>query len=169
MSKLPNPPDGGYWYGAATSLMDGAGIAYIAGIAANDNIPKGDPARFRFSVFRIQASGLSYLPLEDEAAGLSGAGEIYTRSDGQGRYRCTSNKIAYDGTIPGFVPFAKTTSGANCPNIPIPPAGAIAGLYTGIYKATDFDTPAETALRVQKQLDAIQEMVELLKQACVLA
>ncbi len=104
MSKLPNPPNGGYWYGAATSLMDGAGVAYIAGIAANDNIPKGDPARFRFSVFRIQANGLTYLPLEDEAAGLTGAGEIYTRSDGQGRYRCTSNKIAYDGPIPGFTP-----------------------------------------------------------------
>ncbi len=112
MSKLPNPPNGGYWYGAATSLMDGAGVAYIAGIAANDNIPKGDPARFRFSVFRIQASGLVYLPLEDEAAGLTGAGEIYQRSDGQGRYRCTSNKIAYDGPIPGFVPIPQADTSA---------------------------------------------------------
>jgi hypothetical protein len=169
MSKLPSPPNGGYWYGAATSLMDGAGALYIAGIAANDNYPQGNPARFRFSVFHIQASGLNYLPLEDEAAGLTGAGEIYTRSDGQGRYRCTSNKIAYDGPIPGFALLTKPTSGANCPNIPIPPGGALASLYTGVYVAADFDTPAETALRVQKQLDAIQELVKLLQDACVLA
>jgi hypothetical protein len=112
MSKQPNPPNGGYWYGAATSLMDGAGVEYMAGIAAYDSLPKTDPARFRFSVFRIQASGMAYLPLEDEAAGLTGAGEIYTRSDGQGRYRCTSNKIAYDGPIPGFVPMPKSDTAA---------------------------------------------------------
>ncbi len=167
MSKLPNPPNGGYWYGAATSLMDGAGVAYIAGIAANDNIPKGDPARFRFSVFRIQASGMIYLPLEDEAAGLTGAGEIYQRSDGQGRYRCTSNKIAYDGPIPGFVPSSPVPGGVR-PPVAIPPGGAIASLYTGVYQAKDFDTPAETALRFQKLLDAVQEHVELDKQAGVL-
>jgi hypothetical protein len=120
-------------------------------------------------VFRIHANGLTYLPLEDEAAGLTGAGEIYTRGDGQGRYRCTSNRIAYDGPIPGFALLTKPTSGANCPNIPIPPGGALASLYTGVYVAADFDTPAETALRVQKQLDAIQELVKLLQDACVLA
>ncbi len=167
MSKLPNPPNGGYWYGVASSLMDGAGVAYIAGIAANDNIPKGDPARFRFSVFRIQASGLTYLTLEDEAAWLTGAGEIYTRGDGQGRYRCTSNRVAYDGPIPGFAPSSPVTGGVR-PPVAVPIGGAIDELWDGVYQAKDFDTAIETAIRVQKQLDAIQELVELLKQAGVL-
>jgi hypothetical protein len=54
------------------------------------------------------------------------------------------------------------------PAVPIPAGGAIAQLYTGVYTALDFDTPAETALRVQKQLDAIQEAIALLQQAGVL-
>ncbi len=52
--------------------------------------------------------------------------------------------------------------------IPIPPGGAIDALWTGVYTAADFDTPAEIAIRVQKQLDAIQELVALLKVAGVL-
>lgn len=158
MTKRPNPPGGGYWYGVSTSLCDGAGVEYLAGIAAYDNLPKTDPGRFRFSVFRVGAGGvLAYLPLEDEASGLGGAGTIYVRSsDGTGRYSCASAKAAYDGAIPGFVPLA--------PRVPvaIPPDGAIAALYQGVYSASDFDTPAEAALRVGKQLAAINQLVELL-------
>jgi len=66
-------------------------------------------------------------------------------------------------TVPDFVP-----PHAGRAAVPIPPGGAIDSLFDGVYTAADFDTPAETALRVQKQLDAIQELVALLQAAGVL-
>lgn len=71
--------------------------------------------------------------------------------------------------VPGVdTPYTYGSAGAAGVPVLIPVGGAISQLYTGVYTALDFDTPAETALRVQKQLDAIQEAIELLKQAGVL-
>lgn len=66
--------------------------------------------------------------------------------------------------VPGWMPFA----GAARPPVEIPPNGAIAALWHGEYTGAEFDTPEETALRVEKQLKAINELVDLLRLAGVL-
>lgn len=52
--------------------------------------------------------------------------------------------------------------------VQIPPNGAIAALWHGEYTEAEFDTPEETALRVEKQLKALNELVDLLQQGGVL-
>lgn len=80
----------------------------------------------------------------------------------QGRWAAWNDQAFFYGAIPGFVPFPRTV-------VPqVPPTGALAALYQGVYTAKDFDTPTETALRAQKQLDALQEGIELLIAAGVL-
>lgn len=67
-------------------------------------------------------------------------------------------------TVPDWTP---PPGGGHAP-VPIPPNGDIAQLFQGTYTAQDFDTPGETALRVGKILDGLNELVGLLKQAGVL-
>ena len=67
-----------------------------------------------------------------------------------------------------FAPAIVRPASTDRPPIPIPPAGALSALYTGVYAPTDFDTPQEIATRVQKLLDAIQEQTDLLVAAGVL-
>jgi hypothetical protein len=97
---------------------------------------------------------------------VSGRGSVWVSFlDGRGRWIGFEGSILHSGDLPGFVPIPK---GAARPPIAIPVGGAIDALYTGVYQPTDFDTTAEIANRVQKQLDAIQELTELLKAAGVL-
>lgn len=62
-----------------------------------------------------------------------------------------------------YVPFERGVT-----SVAIPPDGAIAALYQGVYAPADLDTPQEVALRVSKQLAALNELVDLLKAAGVL-
>ncbi len=64
------------------------------------------------------------------------------------------------GPIPDFVPFKFTAQAA----IKIPAGGAISQLWHGEYTATEFDTPEETAMRVEKLLKGVNEEIDLLIQ-----
>ena len=133
-------------YGGATitRVVDGAQAEWI-GMCGKMG------GRFGFYVWRNSVN----IPLQ---VFCTGRGSI----EENGHWIAWDGSVYHTGALPGFVPVA----GKGAP-VAIPPGGAIASLYTGVYTAADFDTPAETALRVQKQLDAIQEMVELLKHAGV--
>ncbi len=63
--------------------------------------------------------------------------------------------------VPEYVPFARDA----VPPQVIEKGSPIDLLYTGTYTAADFDTPAETALRVGKQLAAIHQIVAILEAA----
>lgn len=98
---------------------------------------------------------------------VSGRGSVWVSLlDGKGRWIGWEGSTRQGGEIPGFVPLA--FGGAARPPVPIPPGGAISQLFQGTYAAVDFDTPAETALRVNKLLAGVNELVALLKQAGVL-
>lgn len=135
----------GYGGATITRVVDGAGAEWI-GCCARDGAGK-----FGFRVFK---NGVN-VPI---APFCSGRGSI----NADGRWIAWEGSHHFSGSLPGFTPLP-----AGAP-VAIPAGGAIAALYTGVYVAADFDTPAETALRVQKQLDALQELVELLKKAGVL-
>lgn len=134
-------------YGGATitRVVDGAGVEWIGCCGKNS------AGLFGFYVFK---NGVN-VPTQPFC---TGRGSI----ERNGHWIAWEGSTYHTGALPGFVPLP---SGAA---VPIPPDGAIAALFTGVYVAADFDTPAETALRVQKQLDSIQEVVELLKVAGVL-
>lgn len=140
----------GYGGATITRVVDGAGAEWV-GCCARDGAGK-----FGFRVFR---NGVN-VPI---APFCSGRGSI----SADGRWIAWEGSRHFSGPIPGFAPIV-LTSGATRPPVAIPVGGAIDELWDGVYAAKDFDTAAETALRVQKQLDAIQEIVELLKKAGVL-
>jgi hypothetical protein len=53
--------------------------------------------------------------------------------------------------------------------VPIPPGGAIANLWPHLYTPAELDTPEEVTIRINKFKSAFLELLELLKQAGVLA
>jgi hypothetical protein len=138
----------GYGGATITRRVDGSGALWVACCA------KSSAGRFGFYAFRNGES----VPLQPFC---SGRGTIHD----DGVWIAWEGSTKYEGNLPGWMP--KATGGGR-PAVAIPPAGALAALYTGVYAPADFDTPAETAQRVQKQLDAIQELTELLKAAGVL-
>jgi hypothetical protein len=135
-------------YGGATitRVIDGAQAEWIGMCGKMDG-------RFGFYVWRNSVN----IPLTPFCTGRGSIEE-------NGHWIAWDGSVYHTGALPGFVPARR----ADDP-VPIPAGGALTQLYTGVYVAADFDTPAETALRVQKQLDAIQELTELLKRAGVLA
>jgi hypothetical protein len=137
----------GYGGATITRRTDGAHAEWIA-CCCKDSI-----GRFGFFAFRNSQN----VPLQPFC---SGRGTI----DDDGWWIAWEGSTKYQGQLPGWTP-KPTAAGAA---VPIPAGGAIDALYTGVYQPADFDTTAEIANRVQKQLDAIQELTELLKQAGVL-
>lgn len=138
----------GYGGATITRVIDGAGAEWIGCCAKHNGL-------FGFYVFK---NGVN-VPISPFC---SGRGSI----ERNGTWIAWESSTHHTGALPGFVPLP---SGGESPPVPIPNGGALASLYTGVYVAADFDTPAETATRVQKQLDAIQELVALLQAAGVLA
>lgn len=137
-------------YGGATitRVIDGAGAEWIGCTAR-----RLSDSRFGFTLFRNGVE-VEYQPF------CAARGTISE----DGHWIAFNGKLYYSGPIPGFVPLPNNAR----PPVVIPPNGAIDNLYDGVYVPADFDTPAEIALRVQKQLDALQELVALLKKAGVL-
>lgn len=125
-----------------TRVVDKSGAEYIGACT------KDGAGVFGFRVFR---NGVN-VPL---APFCSGRGSI----NADGHWIAWEGAAYFTGIIPGFVPRMPTL---------IPLNGAIDSLYDGVYTPQDFDTPAEIAVRVQKLLDALQELIALQKQAGVL-
>lgn len=143
-------------YGGAdiSQAFDAAGAHWVG---CNANGP-GTPA-FRWRVFRKLKGANSYveMPLPFLA---TGRGELSIQEDGK-LHAIAWNGSAFEfGVVEGFASFVP--SPARAP-ILIPPNGHIAALWHGVYTAADFDTPAETAVRVGKQLDAFHELMGLLE------
>lgn len=142
----------GYGGATITREVDGAGAVWIGCCAE----PSG--GRFGFYVFK-NGQNVPISPF------CSGRGSI-SRS---GTWIAWEGNTHHTGALPGWTPL----SGADLPPTPptagmpvaIPPGGSLASLYTGVYVAQDFDTPQETAQRVQKLLDALQELTDLLTKA----
>jgi hypothetical protein len=135
----------GYGGATITRRVDGAGAEWIACCA------RGPDGYFGFYAFK---NGVN-VPLSPR---VSGRGSIHD----DGYWIAWEGSTKHQGVLPGFVPVSKGAP------VAIPAGGALAVLYTGVYVAADFDTPDETALRVQRQLDAIQELTLLLQKAGVL-
>ena len=135
----------GYGGATITRVIDGAGAVWIGMCAKRNGI-------FGFYVFKNGAN----VPISPFCSGRGSVSK-------DGTWIAWEGSQHFEGALPGFVPLPHSAP------IAIPADGALAQLYIGVYVAADFDTPAETALRVQKQLDAIQELTELLKRAGVLA
>jgi hypothetical protein len=144
----------------------------------------GPDGLFRFRAFRQKQGEASYTeqPLPDSVDGRGNADVQWY--DGKAHYSAWMGAQFYQNAVPNFVPFpsipalqaqidalkAGVVGGsvtAHSP-IPIPPDGAIAALWHGSYTGAEFDTPPEVALRVGKQLAALNELIALLKAAGVL-
>ena len=138
----------GYGGATITRRTDGANAEWIACCA------RGPDGFFGFYAFKNGAN----VPL---SLRVSGRGTIHD----DGVWIAWEGSTKHQGQLPGWTP---RPAGGHNGAVAIPPAGAIMALYTGVYVPTDFDTPAEIANRVQKQLDAIQELTDLLKAAGVL-
>jgi hypothetical protein len=137
-------------YGGATitCVVDGSGAEWIGCCAK-----KQSNGAFGFYAFK---NGVN-VPL---APFCSGRGSLCM----DGRWIAWDGAVWYMGALPGFVPLP---AGQKAPT-QIPPNGAIAALWHGEYTGAEFDTPEETALRVEKQLKALNELVDLLKLGGVL-
>lgn len=145
----------------------------------------GPDGLFRYRAFEQKKGATAYVerPLPDSVDGRGNADVQWI--DGKAHYSAWQKDQFYQGIVPGFVPFPSIPSldkriaaleqgGGGTPSlphaaVPIPPDGAIAALWHGVYTAAEFDTPAETALRVGKLLNAVNELVALLKAAGVIA
>lgn len=150
-------------YGGATMnwALDGAQVWFLGCCAKKDGGP------LYFSIFKLQNNALVNVPLS--GAG-TGRGWLDVASDGWMYWSSWEGSSIRPYGPPARVPDAvRASSGSSGgAGVPIPAGGAISQLYTGVYVAADFDTPQETATRVQKQLDAIDELIVLLKTAGVL-
>lgn len=145
----------------------------------------GPDGLFRFRAFAQPAGAANYTerPLPDSVDGRGNADVQW--KDGIAHYTAWQGAQFYQNAVPGFVAFPSIPSlaariaqleggaGAGTPAtahpIAIPPDGAIAALWHGAYTAAEFDTAPEVALRVGKLLKAVNELVDLLKTAQVLA
>ena len=147
-------------YGGAdiSQEEDARGVLYTAMCARKISTNK-----FGFRVFYLD--GAVWRENAETQPFCSGRGEIGVRmASGKMGWVAWEGNAFFYGDVAGAAPFVPQ---GRVPT-PIPADGAIDVLYQGVYVPADLDTPAEVALRVQKQLDAIQELGELLKQARVL-
>lgn len=140
----------------------------------------GPDGKFRFRAFAQPAGVASYSerPIPDSVDGRGNADVQWY--DGKAHYTCWQKDQFYQNAVPNFKAFPSIPSlaariaaleaggGVKVP-VEIPADGAIDVLYSGAYAPTDLDTPQEVALRVSKQLAALNELVGLLKAAGVLA
>lgn len=142
----------------------------------------GPDGKFRYRAFAQPAGAAAYTerPLPDSVDGRGNADVQWY--DGKAHYSAWMGAQFYQNAVPGFASFPSIPSldqriaaleagGGGAGGrvaVTIPIDGAIAALYRGVYMPTDLDTPAEVALRVSKQLAALNELVALLKAAGVL-
>lgn len=140
---------------------------------------------FRFRAFAQKQGETGYTERTLPDTNVDGRGNADVQwYDGRAHYSAWQGAQFYQNAVPGFVPFPSIPSlqaqidalkggavgGTPAPRapIPIPADGPIAALWHGVYTAAEFDTAPEIALRVGKLLNAVNELVGLLKAAGVL-
>ena len=77
-------------------------------------------------------------------------------------WRAWEGNTDYGDIIPGFEPFVLSASGVARPPVYLGAKSPVWALYRDTYTAQDFDTDEEDALRVGKQLAALNVIVDAL-------
>ena len=116
--------------------------------------------------FRVYVQAPSTAPAHAVETGIRGQGRLNETCGllvASGYAKAGDGKPVTPFVVPGFVGDVAERREP----IVITPDSAIGRLFTGVYKASDLDTPAEVALRVSKQLAAIHQLVGLLETAGV--